>query len=110
MERTGGRLISRWVLAALLAVVSVFPLSSVASLPSLARTQDKPKPGEDLEPKEILDKSFAATGLAAAPAVQTVEVSGQFGPPAGHPLGDFRFLYKSPGSYLTEMNFIGHGQ
>ena len=111
MQLSGDRLISRFAFSVLLAAaVSVFSLSSLASLSSFARVQDKPKPTEEIEPAEILDKNFAATGLAAAPPVQTLEVSGQFGPPTGHPLGDFRFFYKSPASYLAEMDFIGHGE
>jgi hypothetical protein len=111
MQRSGGRVVSRRAFTAVFAsALAVASLSSISPVSLLAHTQDKPKPTEEIEPAEILDKNFAATGLAAAPPVQTLEVSGQFGPTGGHPLGDFRFFYKSPGSYLAEMDFIGHGQ
>jgi hypothetical protein len=113
MLGTSVRAISRWVVIAMfVCVAGVASLSSISSgSASLARAQDKPKPSEDVEPKEIFAKNFAAMGLGgAAPAVQTLEVSGQFGAPAGHPLGEFRFLYKSPGAYVAEMDFNGHGE
>jgi hypothetical protein len=117
MQRPGGWVIWRWVCTAVFAsALSVAASSSIppASLGSLtspfARAQDKPRPAGDIEPAEILGKNFAAVGLAAAPPVQTLEVDGQFGPPAGHALGDFHFCYKSPGSYVAELNFIGHGE
>jgi hypothetical protein len=100
------------LLAGVAGVALISPISSIfAGSASLARAQDKPKPSEEIEPKEIFEKNFAAMGLGvAAPPVQTLEVSGQFGGPAGRALGEFRFLYKSPGAYVAEMDFNGHGE
>lgn len=114
MHSFGGRVISRSaftaVFAGALAAASLWSTPSISPHSLLARTQDKAKPTEEIEPTEIFSKNFAATGLAAAPPVQTLEVSGPFGPSTGHPLGDFRFFYKSPGACVAEMNFTGHGE
>ncbi len=102
MQRPSGRLIRRCAIFLLLA--------SAAVLSSLAETQEKPKPTGSISIKEILDKNFAAMGLAKPASVQTLEVSGRFAPPPYRAFGYFRFFYKSPASYLAELDFIGHGQ
>jgi hypothetical protein len=95
------------------AAVAILTLAlgiALSALSSFARTQDKPKPSGPISPREILEQNATAIGLTAAAAVQTLEVSGEFVAQDGRPLGDFRFFYESPGSYLAELNFVNHGQ
>jgi hypothetical protein len=67
-------------------------------------------PKRQISASEILRKNLIATGgLEAHKALTTLVASGEIHLDATHPIGEFKFSYKAPGSDMLKVRMFGHG-